>query len=149
VIVVGIFAEPLRDRGHNRQIFCTIEVQRLAAALETYRADCGRYPNAREGIQSLVTDKAVKGWRGPYLKEVPLDPWGRPFLCLPQADSGAPEILPYGADGKPGGESVNADISSKNLQDPIPETPFEIRALWLMRGIWVGAWVCFVGCIWY
>ena len=147
VIVAGIFAEPPRDHTHMKYIFCTIQVQRLTTAVEKYRADCGQYPNAIEGLQALVTSEGVKGWHGPYIKEVPLDPWGRPFLYLRSAGSARPEIPSYGADGRPGGESVNAEVSSMNSQHAISETPFEIQARWLMKGIWIGAWICFSGCI--
>jgi len=140
--VIGIFLEPVRDRDHTHHIFCAIQVQRLAEALERYRADCGRYPNVSVGLRGLVEEDTVAGWRGPYIKKVPRDPWGRPFLYLPSGD-----VLSYGADGKPGGDSVNSDISSHRLDREISDTPLEVRARWLMMVIWASAWVCFFGCI--
>jgi general secretion pathway protein G len=139
--------EPPRDPDRIRYVYCTIQVQRLSAALKQYRDDCGDYPNSQGGLQSLVTNQGIKGWRGPYIKEVPLDPWHRPFLYLRSLDSLQPEILSYGADGKHGGEFLNADISSRNLQRSIRDSAFEIRTRWLMTSIWIGAWVCFVGCV--
>jgi len=38
-----------------------------------------------------------------------------------------PEIVSYGADGEPGGEFFNADISSRNLRYSIPDTPSVVR----------------------
>jgi general secretion pathway protein G len=55
-------------------------------------------------------------WRGPYLAnttEVPLDPWNHPYrydLLAPR--KGFYLITCFGADGKPGGEDDNADLSS-------------------------------------
>jgi general secretion pathway protein G len=148
IILTGFFAAASpRDPNRARYIYCTLQVQRLSAALKQYRADCGDYPSSQGGLQSLVADQGDKGWRGPYIKEVQLDPWHRPFLYLRSLDSPQPEILSYGADGKPGGESFNTDISSRNLWRPIPDSPFETRTRWLMRTIWIGAWICFVGCV--
>jgi general secretion pathway protein G len=44
---------------------------------------------------------------------VPLDPWGKPYQykCCP-GDHGDYDIWTYGADGAPGGESENADVTS-------------------------------------
>jgi general secretion pathway protein G len=147
IILTGFFAASPRDPNRARYIYCTLQVQRLSAALKQYRADCGDYPSSKGGLQSLVTNQGNKSWRGPYIKEVPLDPWGRPFLYLRSSNSPQPEIFSYGADGKPGGEFLNVDISSRNLERPIPATPFEVRTRWLMAIIWIGAWGCFVGCI--
>jgi general secretion pathway protein G len=123
MILTGFFERSPRDPDRVRSIYCTLQVRGLSAALKRYRADCGDYPNSQGGLQSLVTDQGIKGWRGPYIKEVPLDPWHRHFLYLRSLDSPQPEILSYGADGKPGGEFLNADTSSKNLQRPITRHP--------------------------
>ena len=53
--------------------------------------------------------------------EVPLDPWSRGYAYVLNGDS-APEVLSYGADGKPGGELFDADISTSNLGRTIPES---------------------------
>ena len=53
-------------------------------------------------------------WQGPYLpQEVPKDPWGNPYVYKYPGEHGdEPDIISYGADGKPGGEGINADIVS-------------------------------------
>ena len=76
--------------------------------------------------------------------EVPLDPWNRAYAYVLNGDS-VPEILSYGADGKPGGELFDADISTSNLRRAIPESPREVRAQHLFLGVWIGAWICFIG----
>ena len=46
-----------------------------------------------------------------------LDPWKRPYLYVTPGPDGHPyEVLSYGADGLPGGEGPNGDISSVNLR---------------------------------
>ena len=45
------------------------------------------------------------------------DPWDRSYLYVMPGPDGHPyEVLSYGADGQPGGEGENADISSANLR---------------------------------
>ena len=57
----------------------------VAMALDMFEIDIGRYPTAKEGLEALVKkpeveDEAVAGrWRGPYLKRMPKDAWGKPF----------------------------------------------------------------------
>jgi general secretion pathway protein G len=51
-----------------------------------------------------------------YLKTVPKDPWGNPYLYTsPGADGREYDIVSYGRDGKPGGEGPDADIASYSL----------------------------------
>lgn len=144
-IVLGFFGEPPRDPNRLRYLYARVQVEALAKAVERYRADCGRYPSADEGLGGLILDEGVEGWHGPYLKEVPLDPWRRPFIYVRPADSATPEILSYGADGRPGGEFYNSDISSGDLQRSISLSPFEVREGRILTGSWIGAWLCLIG----
>ena len=55
----------------------------------------------------------VKGWLGPYLKESALkDPWNTPYEY---SNSGGRSftITSYGADKKPGGTGVDADVTNE------------------------------------
>ncbi len=79
LILLGAFAEPPRD---IRQLAATLQIEGLVKALESYKADCGKYPSAREGLHGIVLDYGVKGWRGPYLDRLPADPWGQPYVYL-------------------------------------------------------------------
>ncbi|MDR2420117.1 MAG: type II secretion system major pseudopilin GspG [Puniceicoccales bacterium] len=49
--------------------------------LMSYRMNIGGYPTTDQGLKALV--KAPEGvgrrWKGPYIDELPLDPWGRPY----------------------------------------------------------------------
>ena len=67
-----------------------------------------------EGLQALVNPPATsQGGRyrpGGYVKNLPNDPWGRPYQLAVPGRSGAFDIYSLGADGAPGGEGENADI---------------------------------------
>ena len=51
---------------------------------------------------------------GGYLDklEVPADPWGRPYAyVVPGPEGKRFDVICYGADGQPGGEGANADLT--------------------------------------
>ncbi|MDQ7095762.1 type II secretion system protein GspG [Desulfosporosinus sp. PR] len=47
--------------------------QRIEGAAQIYRLDVGRYPVRVSDLVSLPV--GVSGWRGPYLKEIPVSPF--------------------------------------------------------------------------
>ena len=50
-------------------------------------------------------------WNGPYLqKDVPADPWGKPYVFRAPGTRGDFDLISYGRDGAPGGSGENADI---------------------------------------
>lgn len=90
-----------------------VQIELLGQALDQFRLDTGRYPTTAEGLNALVTNPGIPGWDGPYLKKgVPLDPWGRPYIYISPGQHGDYDLLSYGADGAPGGEGENQDITS-------------------------------------
>lgn len=88
-----------------------LQMQTLSAALESYRGDVGRPPSQDEGLKALiVAPEGADGWLGPYLRDAGAlkDPWGRP-LAYKMVDDQI-DLVSLGADGKPGGQGVDADI---------------------------------------
>jgi general secretion pathway protein G len=90
------------------------QIELLGTALDTFRLDAGRYPTSQEGLEALRRQPGgVPKWDGPYLKkEAPLDPWGKPYVYKSPGDHGPYDLLSYGADGTPGGDGDNRDITS-------------------------------------
>ena len=92
------------------------QVKMLKGALETLRLDIGRFPTQAEGLALLNTapnaDDIRAKWKGPYLDEtLPPDPWGNPYQYAVPGAGGRPfSLYSYGADGKPGGEGIDADV---------------------------------------
>src|SRR5437016_14002327 len=93
------------------------QIELLGTSLDTFRLDVGRYPTTQEGLAALRqrpfgTDR----WDGPYLKkDIPGDPWGRPYYYRSPGEGGHPyDLLSYGADGAPGGDGDNRDITSND-----------------------------------
>jgi len=90
------------------------QIELLGTALDTFRLDVSRYPTTQEGLQGLTQRPGgVDRWDGPYLKkDVPNDPWGKPYIYKSPGDHGPYDILSYGADGVPGGEGNDRDVAS-------------------------------------
>lgn len=91
------------------------QIELFGIALDSLTLDIGRYPDSSEGLQALITQPSgVEEWDGPYLKkmEIPLDPWGKPYLYESPGSHGDYDLFSYGADNAEGGEGKNQDIVS-------------------------------------
>ena len=92
------------------------QARMFKGALESMRLDIGRFPLASEGLSLLneaPRDERISAkWKGPYLDEaLPPDPWGQPYQYAVPGANGQPFALySFGADGKRGGEGLDADV---------------------------------------
>jgi len=87
------------------------QIDRLSMAVESYYLDTGKTPDS---LDQLVDERGdAAGWNGPYVKKSSLqDPWGRDYVYEYPGEHGDFDIYSFGADGQPGGEDKNADITS-------------------------------------
>src|SRR5262249_19848025 len=114
-LVAGLVGPQLLGRVDTSKVTAAdTQVKMLKSALDTMRLDIGRYPTKEEGLDLLTTtpkdERLLRRWHGPYLADtVPLDPWGNPYQYASDG-SNAVVLYSFGADGKAGGEGVNADI---------------------------------------
>lgn len=97
------------------------DLRTISSALEMYRLDNRTYPTTSQGLAALVTKPTVPpeppNWhQGGYLPQVPTDPWGTPYLYRSPGEQRAFDLLSYGADGKPGGSGMDADIDIRNTR---------------------------------
>jgi len=76
-----------------------LKLLKLEKALNNYASDCGGYPPPGSSLDILITNRGVKGWTGPYIKETlePCDTWGHLFRY--RFVDGRPEIVSAGPDG--------------------------------------------------
>lgn len=100
------------------------QIDSLKLALSTYRIDNGFIPTEEQGLLALVERPGTEPLPMHYPEgegylesiSVPLDPWGHDYVYLSPGTRGEKyEIICYGADGEPGGEEENADISSSDM----------------------------------
>jgi general secretion pathway protein G len=82
--LVGKVQAPPPDHDARKTDRARLSLANLRVALELYRADCGAYPSATEGLAALVHPPAAdSGWKGPYVYELKNDLWGVPFQYRP------------------------------------------------------------------
>lgn len=119
VIIIGLLSglvlpQFIRQSERATARAAKAQIELLGTALDTFRLDVGRYPTTQEGLQALTQKPGgIDRWDGPYLrKEVPNDPWGRPYIYKSPGDHGPYDILSHGADGVPGGEGNDRDVVS-------------------------------------
>ena len=116
--VVLINVLPSQDKA--MQVKAQGDIATLGQAMEMYRLDNLTYPGVGEGLAALRSAPASlatpQNYRaGGYVKDLPNDPWGRPYQYqVPGRNGAAFDIFSLGADGKPGGENNDADIYAKS-----------------------------------
>jgi general secretion pathway protein G len=118
--ILGLLAAIVAPRvisylGSSRSKTAAIQVKNIAASLELYRLDAGRYPSEQEGLAGLV--KAPPGaaaWNGPYLSDKTAlnDPWGHPYHYAAPGKHGEFDVFSYGADDKEGGSGEDRDVGN-------------------------------------
>lgn len=125
IVILSILAVYMAPRlvgrdDQARQLRAKVDIEALETALKLYRLDTGRYPTTQQGMEALVEPpEGVSNWReGGYLEKKRLlkDPWGNEYVYLSPGTQGDFDIISYGADGQPGGEGVDADIKSWELE---------------------------------
>jgi len=83
------------------------QIELFGSALDEFRLDNGRYPTTSEGLESLRSKPGtLANWEGPYLpKQIPQDPWGRPYVYTSPGEHGPYDLVSHGPDGSAGGDS--------------------------------------------
>jgi general secretion pathway protein G len=78
-------------------------------AIDLYETDTGDYPS---GLGDLMTEPSgATGWKGPYLKKKPLDPWGRGYVYK-YPGSQNPDGYDLFSTGRDGAEGGDDDIGN-------------------------------------
>ncbi len=127
VVILGILAAVVVPRimdrpDEARLVKARNDIRALQTQLNLYRLDNFVYPSTDQGLEALVQRPSgqpeAPNWRsGGYLDRLPRDPWGRPYQYLHPGQHGEFDVYSLGADGRPGGEGINAEIGNWNLDD--------------------------------
>ena len=125
VAIIGILAALIAPRLMSRPDEARVTAAKqglasVASALKLYRLDNFRYPTQEQGLRALVerptTEPVPSNWpNGGYLDRFPKDPWGNDYVYRNPGQRSEVEVLSLGADGRPGGTGINADITSEGL----------------------------------
>ena len=119
MVIIGLLAGYVAPRyfaqiGKAEVKVARAQMDALEKALEQYRLDTGRYPTQEQGLVAVIKKPANEPrWEGPYLKkELPMDPWGRPFVYKIPGERGDFDLVSLGKDGVPGGTGEAADLQN-------------------------------------
>ena len=122
VVILGLLAAlVVPNIGSNvseaQRTAARTQIGQLEQTLQMYHLHNGFYPSTQQGLEALVTAPTTspvprRYQQGGYMKKVPEDPWGNPYVYRNQ--NGQPLIISYGPDGEEGGEGVNADITNND-----------------------------------
>ena len=118
MIILGLLAALVAPKmfqkvGSSKQKAAKAQIAMFGTALDAFRLDVGRYPTREEGLEALRRNPGLQGWDGPYLpKEIPMDPWNRPYLYASPGERGDYDLVSLGGDGQGGGDGENADVNS-------------------------------------
>ena len=118
MVIIGLLAALVAPRlfpklGKGKQAAAKAQIELLGQALDQYRLDTGAYPSTQEGLNALMTNPGQEKWDGPYLKKnLPLDPWGRPYFYQNPGTHGEYDLYSLGRDNKPGGEGEDQDVNN-------------------------------------
>lgn len=119
MVIIGLLAALVAPRFIRQEEKAKIkavraQIEMFGTALDTFRLDVGRYPNSQEGLDALrQRPSGLDRWDGPYLrKDIPPDPWGKPYTYRSPGEAEPYELESYGADGVAGGNGDGADVKS-------------------------------------
>jgi general secretion pathway protein G len=108
LVILGILAAIVVPKfsGRTEQAKITAAITQISSfstALDAYEVDNGGYPQGKNGLNSLVAaPNGLTTWKGPYLKEIPLDPWGNPYVYECPGRHSAYDLYSVGKDGRSG-----------------------------------------------
>jgi len=86
----------------------------MPLALDLYELDMGEFPS---GLDCLTTNKNNSdSWRGPYLKKLPKDAWGKAYYYKYPGERNkyGYDLYSAGPDGDPG---TNDDITNWSAEE--------------------------------
>jgi general secretion pathway protein G len=118
--ILGLLAaivapQVLHYLGASRSQAAKVQVENIAAALDEYQLDVGRYPAQDEGLNALVqAPGGVANWNGPYLKKPSalVDPWGQKYLYRNPGQHSEVDVYTLGSDHAEGGTGEAKDVGN-------------------------------------
>ena len=122
VVILGLLAGTLAVSmsgalGKGKREIAKSGIASIQQKLETYRIEHGSWPETDVGLDALGDAHADPSRSYFMTRDQLIDPWGNPYyLLVPGPENYPYEIVSYGADGEPGGEGENADLSSVSLR---------------------------------
>lgn len=109
--IVAINVLPSQDKARVEK--AKADIAGIEQALTLFHLEAARYPTMEEGLQALVDPAPALGAnREPFIRRLPKDPWSRDYQYVTPGEKGPFDLYSLGADGKVGGEGLDADVSA-------------------------------------
>lgn len=118
-LVAGVFTVGIAGKfNQSKRELAKSQIGIIDAQVQAYYTQTSSWPPSDKGLLVLTAPESSPS-SAYYLKPNQLtDPWNTPFyIIVPGPDGNPYEIVSYGADGQPGGNDENADLSSLHLRD--------------------------------
>jgi len=119
LVIVGLLAGIIgpnlfKNLDKSEVTVAMAQIDAFTKAIDQYRLDVGEFPSNSEGLGVLVQAGGNKEkWKGPYIKKIPVDPWGMPYQYrIPSEHNLNYDVFSTGKDKKTGGDGENADIGN-------------------------------------
>ena len=122
-LLVALVAPNIMGRGDEARVTAAeAQLRNISSALDLYRLDNSHYPSTEQGLEALVEKPTgspePSNWNPEgYMDAIPKDPWGNDYQYVQPGSEGPYDLYSYGADGREGGEGVNADISVWDVEE--------------------------------
>jgi general secretion pathway protein G len=120
VVIIGILAAAVMPKLVRQIPFvqknrANSDIVTLSGQLDTYYMQNNDYPTTEQGLRALITkptsSPTPKNWNGPYIKKIPMDPWGREYKYKCPGDHNPDEYDLWSA-GKDGQDNTDDDINN-------------------------------------
>lgn len=108
--IVAINVLPSQDKARVEK--AKADIAAIDQALTLFHLEAARFPTTEEGLDALVEPAAALGAeRAAFIRTLPNDPWNRPYQYVAPGETGPYDLYSMGADGKVGGEGLDADVT--------------------------------------
>jgi len=105
-------AEAEKNHDDHRMVNRTRStLAQTANAVELFNRDTNQYPRNLADLRERPSHLIDNNWNGPYLRKIAVDGWGNEFIYeIPGPGRKPYRLTSLGADGREGGEGLDADI---------------------------------------
>jgi len=122
VVIIGLLAgivvpQIINHLEEARRTTARAQIRVFEDALSMFHMQNGFFPTTLQGLDALVrrpTTPPVPRRFPPegFLRDIPLDPWGNPYIFRNPGSRRPFDIISTGRTGEEGGEGLDADITN-------------------------------------
>ena len=120
LVIIGLLAGIIgpnlfKNLEKSEKTTARAQVDAFTKAIDEYRIDNGSFPDSASGLNALLVAPAgASRWNGPYIKKIPVDPWGMSYQYQSPGEHNNPsyDVFSFGKDKTAGGTGEAADIGN-------------------------------------